>query len=102
MKKKFQVVVPDWLEDYLNFLVERYDLNISEVIRLEICFAILAMTEKLFPEYKSNLSTEKITELPRTKTEDIEREQLMRILSKIYFEARKAAEYRLSKQTSAL
>ena len=98
MKKKLQVVVPHWLEDYLNNLVVRYDLNISEVIRLQICFAILAMTEKLFPEYEMGFGPDQITELPRTEPEDLDREQLMRSLSKIYFEARKAAEYRLSKE----
>jgi len=99
MKKKFQVVVPDWMEDYLNYLVDRYDLNISEVIRLEICFAILAMTEKLFPEHEMGITSEQISELPTLDMDKIERDQLMRMLSKLYFEARKAAEYRMKKES---
>ena len=97
MSNKFQVVLPDWLEDYLKHLVDRYDLNISEVIRLQICFAVMCMTEKLFPEYEMGITPETISDLPKGKSEDIDREQLLRTLSKIYFEARKAVEYRLDK-----
>jgi len=97
MSNKFQVVLPDWLEDYLMHLVDRYDLNISEVIRLEICFAVICMTERLFPEFEMGITPDTLTELPESKPDDIDREQLLRTLSKIYFEARKAVEYRLKK-----
>ncbi len=97
MSNKFQVVLPDWLEDYLKHLVDRYDLNISEVIRLQICFAVMCMTEKLFPEYEMGITPDTLTDLPKANSEDLDREQLLRTLSKVYFEARKAVEYRLDK-----
>jgi hypothetical protein len=91
-------VLPDWLEDYLKHLVDRYDLNISEVIRLQICFAVMCMTEKLFPDYTLGITPDTLSELPRARSEDLDREHLMRTLSKIYFEARKAVEYRLDRE----
>ena len=102
MSNKFQVVLPDWMEDYLKHLVDRYDLNISEVIRLQICFAVMCMTEKLFPEFDAGLTPEAVTALPKADSDNIDREQLMRTLSKIYFEARKAVEYRLEKDKKAV
>ena len=98
MSNKFQVVLPDWLEDYLKHLVDRYDLNISEVIRLQICFAVMCMTEKLFPDYKMGITPATLAELPKAKSEELDREHLLRTLSKIYFEARKAVEYRLDQE----
>ena len=97
MSNKFQVVLPDWLEDYLKHMVDRYDLNISEVIRLQICFAVMCMTEKLFPEYEMGITPDALTDLTKVKSDDLDREQLLRTLSKVYFEARKAVEYRLKK-----
>lgn len=98
MNRKYQVILPDWLEDYVKFLVERYELNFSEVIRLQICYSILCLIEKIYPEFKIDLSVEDITTIPREYPKGQDREDLLRRLSKIYFETRKAVEYRLEKE----
>lgn len=41
MLKRYQVLLPDWMEEYIKYLVDKYDLSFSEVIRGEICIAIL-------------------------------------------------------------
>ena len=98
MLKKYQVLIPDWLEDYIKYLAEEYDLSFSEILRLEICFSIICTVTHFFPDFQSNLKPQDILELMREKLEDdSEREELHRILSKIYFEGRKAVEHRLSK-----
>jgi hypothetical protein len=97
MLRKYQVLIPDWLEEYIKYLADSYDLSFSEIIRAEVCYAILCHVSKFFPDYKSGINPDEILGLliPR-KGEELEREELHRIMSKIYFETRKAIEHRLS------
>ncbi|MGD8537018.1 MAG: hypothetical protein PVF66_14315 [Candidatus Aminicenantes bacterium] len=99
MLKRYQVLLPDWLEEYIKFLADRYDLSFSEVIRGELCVAILNMVPHLFPELKSEMSGKEIASLVKKNLEEeMEQEESHRLLSKLYFEARKAVEYRLSRE----
>lgn len=98
MNRKYQVILPDWLEDYIKFLVDKYELNFSEVIRLQICYSVLCLMEKIYPEFESGLSVNDIATIPHEYPESQDREDLLRRLSKIYFETRKAVEYRLEKE----
>ena len=96
MPKKFQVVLPDWLEDYIQHLVERYELNFSEILRLEICISILSLIQKLHPEFEPGVGLEEIAKFIQDyDPKKIERDQFLRFLSKMYFETRKAVEYRI-------
>ena len=45
MLKRYQVLLPDWLEDNIKEIAEIFDLSFSEIIRLELCFAILSSTK---------------------------------------------------------
>lgn len=99
MLKRYQVLLPDWLGDYIKILVDKYDLSFSEIIRSEICMAILNATPNLFPEYKPGITSKELYELIKKNAhESMEREDMHRILSKIYFETRKAIEYRLAQE----
>ena len=99
MLKRYQVLLPDWLEDYIKFLVDKYDLSFSEILRAEICFSILCSVTHLFPEYKPDLKKENmLAHLETSVGNDITREDMHRMLSRIYFETRKAVEYRLAKE----
>jgi hypothetical protein len=96
MLKRYQVLLPDWLENYLTQIAELFDLSLSEIIRLEICFSILSSTKSLYPKYKMGITPKEILESAQDRKER-EEEEKHRIFSKIYFETRKAAEYRLPK-----
>jgi hypothetical protein len=97
--KKYQVLIPEWLEDYIKYLAERYDLSISEIIRAEICFAVIGQVSHFYPEYKPGISNAEVLETFKSHLgKDFEREEIHRILSKVYFETRKAVEYRLSRE----
>jgi hypothetical protein len=99
MLKKYQVLFPDWLEEYIKYLANIYDLNFSEIIRAEVCYAILCHVSHFFPEYKPGISPEEVLGMfvPQP-SEELGKERNQRILSKIYFETRKAIEYRLSRE----
>jgi len=96
MLRRFQVLLPDWLEDYIKFGAEKFDISVSELIRIEVCFAILAQIIQLFPEYKTGISFKELFVIykkhVRKKTD---KDDIRRIISKIYYETRKAIEFRL-------
>lgn len=99
MLKRYQVLLPDWLEDYVKFLTDKYDLSFSEIIRAEISSSILASVSNLFPDYKPSLTfNDMIQNIKQNDPKGLEREDIHRVLSKLYFEARKAAEYRMKKE----
>jgi hypothetical protein len=98
MLKRYQVLLPDWLEDYLKWGVKQYGLSFSEIIRLEICVSVMTMIEELHPEYKPNLSMKDVMNMMKTfNKSDIKKEDIRRFASRIYFETRKAIEYRTLK-----
>lgn len=100
MLKRYQVLLPDWLEDNIKLFADKYDLSFSEVIRAKICVAILAAAPKAYPEYEPGLTFDEFMDMFMGTTEvKMEREELHRMLSKIYFEARKAVEYGTAKET---
>ncbi len=98
MPKKYQVILQDWMADYLEITAEEYELTISEVLRLEICFGILSATQQFFPEYEQKASiAENFKKFRDIKPKDIDREQFHKNISKILFETRKAVEFRMEK-----
>lgn len=99
MLKRYQVLLPDWLEDNIKYYIEKFGLSFSEGIRAELCSAILATVPKQFPEYKPGIALDEIIDIiKQMQKKELKREKVNRLLSKVYFEARKAAEYRLAKE----
>ena len=99
MLKRYQVLLPDWMEDYIKYLVDKYDFSFSEVIRGEICIAILCTVSKLYPDLKLEITPEEFFKtVEKNIREGLEREEQYRWLSKIYHETRKAVEHRFKKE----
>lgn len=95
MLKRYQVLLPDWLEDYIRHGVARYGFSFSEIIRLEMCFSILSFIEELNPEYKPKVSVRDILKIVNKSAKgEKEKEELKRFVSLVYYETRKAIEYR--------
>lgn len=97
MSKKFQVVLPDWMEDYLQTMCKEYDLTISEALRLEISLGFICFVSHYFPEYEGpgmrDLGIPIAKDAPPNA--EIDREKMHKVLSRIYFEARKAVDFHL-------
>jgi hypothetical protein len=99
MLKRYQVLLPDWLEDYTRHLVDRYNLSFSEIIRIQICFSTLSAVSSFYPDYKPGTTIQEISNLAKENIEsNMGREELDKLISKLYFETRKAAEYRLARE----
>ena len=99
MLKRYQVLLPDWLGEWVEHLVDTYDLSFSEIIRAEICYSVLAGTANLYPDYKLGLTVQEISKLSKKNAEEeMNRDEMLRTVSKMYFETRKAVEFRLDKE----
>ena len=102
MLKRYQVLLNDWLADYIKVLTEEYDASFSEVIRLSLCMEYAYTISLRYPKFKTKLSHKKtideLNELKRTKRFEEERHKVM---SRAYFEARKAVEFALEKEKKA-
>lgn len=95
MLKRYQVLIPDWLEEYLKEISKAYGLSFSESIRAEVCIAILLSIQELFPEFEMDFSFQEMFSVSKGKSPfNIDRTAIKKGLSKLYFEARKAAEFR--------
>jgi len=99
VQRRYQVLLPDWLERYIKWGVKRYNLSFSELIRLEVCLAVISTISELYPEYKPGVSLKAIHETIKKYTAGkTEKEETSEIISTIYFEARKAIEYMFMQQ----
>lgn len=98
MQKRYQVLLPDWLEDYIKIGVETYGFSFSELIRLEVCLSILTQIPAIHPEYKPRVNFQDILgAINQVSTEGADKKKYSRFVSQIYFETRKAIEYRMQK-----
>ena len=103
MLKRYQVLLPDWLEEYIKSGVVHYNFSFSEIIRLQMCFSILSCIEKLNPEYKAQVSVKDILDVITLSSEGKkDKEDLKRFISLVYYETRKAIEYRTNKKEQCL
>ena len=100
MLKRYQVLLPDWLGDYVEHLVDILDLSFSEIIRAEICYSVLAGVAFTNPDYKLGITPGEISKTAGNYVEGkLSREELHKTISKFYFETRKAVEFRLAAGT---
>jgi hypothetical protein len=94
-----QVLIEDWLVEYLKFLAEKYDLSFSEVIRLGLCAQFDEMVTLAYPDIKSKIDKKKFLRLlHESENNEDSREDLLKMISLVYFEARKTIETRMAKE----
>lgn len=99
LNKRYQVLLSDWMEDYLKFITKKYDLNFSSAIRVHMCLGILNIISLLEPDFKIDLNHGDLIEYSRKASGNkAEEEEGHQLFSKIIFETRKAVEHRLSKE----
>ena len=97
MLKRHQILLTDWLADFIKCQAERYDVSFSEVVRLMLCAQLENLIKAGYPKYKFGISMQYIIkELRRAERNNQLMEAHHKLMSKIYFEARKAAEYILA------
>lgn len=99
MLKRYQVLFPDWLEEYIQLIVNRYDFTFSEIIRAMVCGSVLTLVSSLQPEFKPGITLEEILKrLEKGEDRELDPSEMHQIVSKLYFETRKAIEYRMAQR----
>ena len=100
MLKRYQVLLSDWIEDYIKLVAKKYDISTSAVIRVHMALAIMCVINILHPEYKPNLTDKEFQELSKKAARGkLDEAEVHQVISRILFEARKAVELRLAKDT---
>ncbi|MCJ7580424.1 MAG: hypothetical protein MUP98_07800 [Candidatus Aminicenantes bacterium] len=100
MYKRYQVLLPDWLENYFKLISSKYNLSFSEIIRLELCFSMLSTAMEFFKDHQPNISRKDIfEEVRKYSAGKIDKKEFNRLVSKIYFETRKAVEYMMENES---
>jgi len=101
MLKRYQVLINDWLADYAKFISEKYDWSFSEAIRLTMCVSTINWAAALYPDkFRTRYTYKKLVGMMKRyqKAPDMLDESFKSELSKIYFEARKAAEFIIAQE----
>ncbi|MGD9014842.1 MAG: hypothetical protein PVI33_02310 [Candidatus Omnitrophota bacterium] len=99
MLKRYQVLLNDWLADYIKVLAEKYDASFSEVIRLSLCMEYAHTIPLRYPGYKTKLNPKEIIrKVNKTAKLKQFKEEEHKLMSQVYFEARKAVEFALEKE----
>ena len=101
MLKRYQVLLSDWLADYIKLISGRFDWSFSEVIRLMLAIEVLCWVSANYPKYPTKIDNKILAKKFKRyiKRPAALEEELHKALSGIYFEARKAVEF-VSKQKS--
>ena len=98
MLKRHQVLLSDWIEDYIKVVAEKYDLSSSAIIRVHVALGIIFAITALYPEYKVNFRDEEFQALAKKVSKgELDEADAHQVISRILFEARKAEEFRLAK-----
>ena len=94
MLKRQQILINNWLIDHLQEVAKKYDISYSELVRVMLCCNVIKNTRKLFPDEDIADMEKEYAELIEKKNDPdtYEPEDLHNFISKVYFEARKAAE----------
>ena len=94
MLKRCQVLFEDWQMEYLNVMAGSLDISFSEAVRMSMSLGFLCGISTIHPEFKPGIE-KKIIE--KAVNKELAEEEIHKLLSKLYFESRKAVEYRMSK-----
>ena len=94
MLKRYQILLNEWQMEHYKAAAKKYDVSFSEMIRMALCFDIMMATNMAFPKYKFKINKNKLKKSIKNKNivESIGIEEFHKLLSQIYFEARKATE----------
>jgi len=96
--KRFQILLPEWQEEYLRYISKKHSYSLSETIRIVLAEGILYMIPLLSPEYKTGIPKTKLAKILKEVAKlNSTKEQRNKFRSIIYFEARKAIDYRLNR-----
>lgn len=93
MIKRYQILLNDWLGDHLSTIAKKYDISMSEATRLVLCLQVPKLASIVYSKIKpAALDKKLVTTIKKYNNNKASRMELHKLISDIYFEARKALE----------
>jgi len=94
MLKRTQVLLEDWQVDYIKRSADKFDFSFSEVVRILVSEAALSILFSMAPNKKVGITPKKLTAMKkRVLNRNTSSEERHKVISDVYFEARKATEH---------
>ncbi|MFC1631982.1 hypothetical protein ACFL1I_00755 [Candidatus Omnitrophota bacterium] len=95
MLGRYQILLNDWQADHYKLVAKKYDVSFSEMIRMALCLDIIYATRLAFPKYRTKINDQVLKRVinKRQIAGNMTLAQFHSLLSKIYFESRKATEF---------
>ena len=94
MLKRCQILLDEWQVEHLKRSVEALDFSFSEVVRIFVSEAILSILFSIEPDKKIGITLDELTALKKKVLDpETTQEERHQLISKVYFEARKASEH---------
>jgi hypothetical protein len=94
MLKRYQVLLDEWLADFLKERAELHDISFSETIRVALCMYYGNMIAEMCPGYEFDFSYKKLVPMMKNPSgKNTSEEAMHKMISDIYFEARKAMDH---------
>ena len=93
MLRRYQVLLADWLGDHFKEISKKYDISFSEAIRIVACLQVPKLAKIAHPKCKFiSFDKELVKAIKQASTNRSNSADFHKLLSEIYFEARKALE----------
>lgn len=94
MLKRYQVLLDEWLADFIKKRADYYDTSFSETIRIALCVYYGTIISQYCPEHKFKFTPEKVVAIYKNYNNTPKAEEMKhKYFSELYFEARKAIEH---------
>ncbi|MGC9367380.1 MAG: hypothetical protein ACP5FK_10135 [bacterium] len=98
MLRRYQVMLHEWQEKFIQEYADLYDLSISEVLRALTCMGMIGLANETFADYKPTYSFAELVKDTKEVLDGKETTDIHIILSQLYFETRKAYEHHLKNE----
>ncbi|HOX54230.1 MAG: hypothetical protein PHI86_00560 [Candidatus Omnitrophica bacterium] len=103
MFSRQQILLQDWQVEYARFLSDSYDVSLSEAVRILNSIAMITVINGLYPtKYKPKITLKRIiNHISQMQQGKMELEEFHKMISELYFEARKAVEFRFENKNES-
>lgn len=93
MLTRHQVLLEEWLVAHLKDISVKYDISFSEAIRIALCLQIPKLIEVAYPKCCTiSADREMVKTIKAVNARELNVESKHKVISRIYYEARKAIE----------
>ena len=93
MLKRYQILMNDWLADFVKERAKGFDISFSETVRMALCVYYTLLLSQDCKECKTGMTMKKNAAATKRWLESPEPlEEMHKAMSRVYFEARKAIE----------